>query len=291
MPEDEARRALSREVTTPARMEAQLTGLLESDALATWAEEALVFDPEAVARVGTADGDRETFLLPHYRAVVEGDGGRPLSGKNFKTALVGLLRDSLGLPLPPGPLTTGRYRERGVGSLIPCIRFRTAADGDAPGVVRYAYQTRMCSAEHGTGETPVGNGSAETGTAAERQEPSQGTDVTDGTDKRPQRSHARARAHTHGGVCGDRSVTSVPSVPAQGSIHVATRSASVPTRSAPPDPKHLRVGSAVEVLQRDGTWRNGYRVASQPKDGRVLVSSEGGSLLRPLDQVRLWLAL
>jgi hypothetical protein len=46
------------------------------------------------------------------------------------------------------------------------------------------------------------------------------------------------------------------------------------------------VGSAVEVLQRDGTWRNGYRVASQPKDGRVLVSCDTESLLLQMSAVR-----
>jgi len=62
-------------------------------------------------------------------------------------------------------------------------------------------------------------------------------------------------------------------------------------RPPAPVPGPLRVGSTVEVLQRDGTWRNGYRVASQPKDGRVLVTSEGGSLLRPIAEVRPCLSL
>lgn len=295
MPEDEARRALSRDVATPARMEAELVALVESDPLAAWADEALVFDPQAVgldaARVGTTESSPDLYLLPHYRRAVQVDGGQPLSGKNFKAKLVGLLRDSLGLALPDGPVSTGSYRDRTRGSLVPCIRFRTDADGEAPGVIRHAMQARMCPAEHESPRTLAGDGSDESVMAARWQEPSQGTDVMDVMDKRPHSSHAGAGARAHGGVCGDLPVSSITSVPAQGSIHHACRPHPSRTRHAPADPKHLKVDDPVEVLQSDGSWRNGYRVTSQPKDGRVQVSSATGSLLRPLDQVRLCLAL
>lgn len=236
MPEAEAAAALGRSAPSPSRIEAELSILLDSDNLAAWADEALIFDPAVFTRTGASDDSRLEFLFPNYRLALKGDEAQPLSAKNFKTRLVGLLRDALDLPLPSGLTSSGAYRVRGLGSVVPCVRFRTAFDGDAPGVIRYAMQLRMCPKEPESPETPVGNGSAESGTAAERQEPSGDTDGMDGTEK----SHSARKGEAVEenpliGGSGPLSVPSVPPAPGQGfgrSAAVPTRSRSVPGRSA-----------------------------------------------------------
>ncbi|MEB3353169.1 MAG: hypothetical protein VKM34_02905, partial [Cyanobacteriota bacterium] len=48
----------------------------------------------------------------------------------------------LGLPLPAGALTGLAYRDRKLGSLLPCVRFRRAEDNregrELPGLIRFA---------------------------------------------------------------------------------------------------------------------------------------------------------
>ncbi|MBD2718105.1 VapE domain-containing protein [Synechococcus sp. FACHB-909] len=58
------------------------------------------------------------------------------------------------------------------------------------------------------------------------------------------------------------------------------------TTVASDDPKDIKPDDQVEVRQRDGSWRNGYRAASRARDGRVLVTNGTESLLRALDEVR-----
>ncbi|WP_159816293.1 DUF5906 domain-containing protein [Cyanobium sp. Copco_Reservoir_LC18] len=87
MPEAEAQAALARNVATPARIESEVATLLESDALAAWAEANLIFDPEAPpARVGAVGGDPAEFLLPHYRREVEGTAAAPSAARTSSTA-------------------------------------------------------------------------------------------------------------------------------------------------------------------------------------------------------------
>jgi hypothetical protein len=133
----EARAALSRESGSLARREAELLTLLDTDTLAEWADQFLVWDPAAVARVGGVTSSPESFLLPHYRRHVEEAGGHPLGEKHFKAKLVGLLRDFLRLPMPAGSLRDGAYRDRVRGSLVPFIRFRAAGDEGLAGVVTF----------------------------------------------------------------------------------------------------------------------------------------------------------
>ena len=280
MPEEAVRAALARDVSSPARIEAEMAVLLESDPMAAWAEDCLIFDPEAVlnaatrvnaaARVGVVDSPADCFLYPNYRRAIDGDGGRPLSVRNFKAKLVGLLRDALGLDLPAGSTTGGEYRTRGVGSVVPCLRFRTPADADAPGVIRSAFQTRMFVMNNSGTD---GNGC---GTDAEWQKPSGGTDGTDGTDRGAHSSMPRARAHPHPVGSDPQSIPSVPSVPGQGSYR--SRPIPNPFPSGPdPFPWPPEVGQPVEVVQPNGSTRNGWKVAAQPDaDGLFrLVRTDG----------------
>jgi phage/plasmid-associated DNA primase len=158
MPAAEARKALARDVHSLSRMEAELTTLLETDYLADWAERTLVWDAsinaDAVSAgsdqrltIGTERGNPERHLYASYLQFIDGQGRqiKPLSLRVFKAKLVDLLRDTLGLPLPSGnPSSSAAYRSRDRGSLVPCLRFRRFSDPqDAPGVIRYGFQSRI----------------------------------------------------------------------------------------------------------------------------------------------------
>ncbi len=160
MPEDEARRALARDVSSLSRAEAELQTLLESDNLADWADQKLVFQPASCLSVGV-EGGPEDCLYPSYRKFIDNQGpnSRPLSLKVFKAKLVDLLRDTLGLPLPAGHVSSGQYRKRDVGSVVPSIAWKQGRE--APGVIRFAYMTRASGtpAERvGNDKNPLGNG-------------------------------------------------------------------------------------------------------------------------------------
>ena len=81
--------------------------------------------------------------------------------KVFKFKLVGMLRETLGMALPPGSITSGDYRQREMGSVVPCLRFRQKGEYDTPGVIRCAVlaEASVTDAERiGNGKTPLGNG-------------------------------------------------------------------------------------------------------------------------------------
>ena len=141
-PEDAAK-ALARDVRSIARAEAELQTMLDSDNLIDWADQTLVFAPEGFLRVGREGDDSQTYLFANYRRFIDGQGpnGRPLSQKTFKAKLVDLLRDTLGLPLPAGLTNCGDYRQRGVGSVVPCVAWRDE-NAETPGIIRTACMAR-----------------------------------------------------------------------------------------------------------------------------------------------------
>jgi phage/plasmid-associated DNA primase len=251
MPAADARLALARDVQSLARAEAEMRALLNTDLLAEWANEHLIWDPGApAARVGRADVSPDGFLFPSYLRFIEHQGrnGRPLTLRTFKLKLVDLLRDTLGLALPPGDISSGAYREREKGSVVPFLRWRRASDSDdAPGVIRHAYLSRVRGPSVGTdqeppgtdaerignGKTPLGNGwNGWNGSEQVRAIESAGTDAPD--------------VCVHMGEGWPESVPSVPSIPHKGSH----RSASVPE----PVPSVPHTGQPVLVDGQPG-WR------------------------------------
>jgi hypothetical protein len=167
----DARAALAQDVRSLARAEIKLETLLTTDGLADWADQNLIWDPLGVLRVGVTDGDADLFLYPSYLRFMDQQSrnSKPLSGKVFKAKLVDLLRNTLGLALPPGTdLNSGEYRQRGLGSVVPCLRFRRPDEDDAPGVIRHAVLAEVSGTDQqgdgtgreriGNGKTPVGNG-------------------------------------------------------------------------------------------------------------------------------------
>jgi phage/plasmid-associated DNA primase len=170
MPAADARAALARDVRSLVRAETELDVLLSTDLLAEWADDHLVWDPACnPARVGRAGDSSEVFLFPSYLGFVEQQGRhcKPLSVKTFKKKLVDLLRDTLALPLPAGSITSGVYRGRELGSVIPNLRWRYGIE-EGPGVIRHAVMARISATAQpasGTGaervgdcKNPVGNG-------------------------------------------------------------------------------------------------------------------------------------
>jgi len=220
MTASDARQALARSVNSLARAEAELRTLLDSDLLAEWADGSLIWEQRTRLQVGNPDSNAEEFLFPSYLRFVarQGPNSRPLSLRTFKAKLVDLLRDTLSLPLPPGSCSHGEYRVRLVGSVVPCLRWRTSADdtAEAPGVIRTGFLTRMAtdqqaaaerhgngSERHGNGETPVGNGwnGSNESESVERME------------------EGGFKTYSRISLYGDeslKSVTSVPSVPCKG---------------------------------------------------------------------------
>ncbi len=285
----EATAALSTANVSPARAESELAILLDSDYLAAWADEHLIFDPAAVARVGDALQNAADFLFPNYRQALEGADARPLSAKNFKTKLVGLLRDHLGLPLPAGLTSTGSYRDRSMGSLVPSIRFRSPVDGDVPGVIRHAMQLRMSQ--------PVMDGDGSE-MAARWQKPSGGTDGMDVTDRSHSLIAREKKLEKLSPYMGksDLSITSVTSVPGQGSSRHASISDPSPSITdpspCPPEvgsPDHrarvlaIPIDAPVEIREPGKTSINGHRMLN-PLGGSEhcqLTAPDGGTVQRP----------
>lgn len=244
----EARSALSRDVQSISRIEAELQSLLETDYLAEWANQSLIFDPKAkgdsALSVGIADGDADRHLFPSYLRFMAQQGGntKPLALRAFKGKLVDLLRDTLALALPPGNTSTGDYRDRQRGSLVPCLRWRTAVDADAPGVIRHAFLARlqtpiavmdqptpeMDERWIGDGKNPVGDG----------------WDGWDGSEESPDSSNpigAGKAPHADplapiGEATDENPSPSIPSVPHKGFDRLASVTNHPPIHHAGPDP-------------------------------------------------------
>ena len=89
------------------------------------------------------------FLYPNYLNYLEemGERSHPVSLKVFKQKIVDLLRDTLGFPLPPGPVDQGAYKARDVGSVIPQLGLRVIGaaavqEEEIPGVITTAMNLR-----------------------------------------------------------------------------------------------------------------------------------------------------
>jgi putative DNA primase/helicase len=145
---------------------AQFDELLDAELvnpLADWAEDVLVFDDNVdeggkypqlkIGAISTGEDnviDAQNFEIgqfayPCYRDWIAANGlkGRELSLRRFKSSLVELLRDRLGLPLPVGPMNLLPYKTRD-GARIPMLRMRSGSkDADVPGVIRFALQRKL----------------------------------------------------------------------------------------------------------------------------------------------------
>lgn len=162
MDPQEAREAME-ETGGLAQLDELLDAELTNTPLAEWADEYLIFDDTAdedgkyhQLRIGTLSPgenyvlDAQNFKIfkfayACYRDWMEANGlkGKELSLKRFKSSLVGLLRDQLGLPLPKGPMSKAPYRT-GVGAQIPLLRMRSRSeDAEVPGVIRFALQRKL----------------------------------------------------------------------------------------------------------------------------------------------------
>ena len=143
MPDAQAKAALARDNNSIVRAEIKIENLIASDLLIEWCEERLIWAPSNAdgIRIGLADGDANNYLFPRYLNFIRDQGHNvsPLSLNTFKTKLVGLLRDTLSLPLP-----SGSYRNRN-GSYVPCISWRSAST-ETPGIISFAVmnQLRVC---------------------------------------------------------------------------------------------------------------------------------------------------
>jgi phage/plasmid-associated DNA primase len=270
----DATRALSRDTPSLNRAEAELYALLETDHLAQWADMRLVWDPASRLQVGTADANSSQFLFPSYLKFIEQqgpNGGKPLALRTFKAKLVDLLRDTGGLPLPAGRTNAGEYRERGTGSVVPCVRFRLEAD-EGPGVVRHAYLLRVPEPEpermeedperQRNAKTPVGNG----------RNGCNGIDKVMGVEE--ERELDGVRETPNGERGGDLSVPSVPPSQGQGFIHAAPVPESVPeARSVPPPPS----GTPITVDGRGGWLLPGALPRSEAPTVKVVCVDPAGN--------------
>jgi hypothetical protein len=267
-------------VCSPARAEAELEALLSTDLLADWADQHLIWEPDAMPlRVGTATGNTanpDTFLFPSYLRFVEAQGRntRPLSLKVFRSKLIDMLRDTLKLPLPPD--SSDAYRMRSLGSVVPCLRWRSDGlqDGQANGVIRSAFLARLktqqgtdgTDAERiGNGKTPVGNGwNGWNGSSpySPIEEP--------------------ASEPSYRGSSAPQPVPTVPSVPCKGSC----RSASVPD----PFPS-VPQGVPIEVQDQTGTWEPGWRQLTTGSGSGSLLCSDPQGRSRQVERKRIRPAL
>lgn len=162
---EQQRHYLSRDLASLYRAQSDLRTLLESDYLAAWANERLVWDEAACSQVGDLRHDPENrnigWLLPDYHLWVRNTepNARPYGIQAFKPKLVSLLRDSMRLPLPPDG--SNEYRKREAGSVVPCIRLRQMTDPpELRGVVEYGLLKRIGiePERFRNDQYPVGNG-------------------------------------------------------------------------------------------------------------------------------------
>jgi len=181
--------------------------------------------------------------------------------KVFKFKLVGMLRETLGMALPPGSITSGDYKWRLLGSVVPCLRFRKETEYDAPGVIRCAVlaESSVTDAEWiGNGKSPVGNG----------------WNGCNGSNQIARMEETReVQADTspvfpYGGVLSEP-ITSVPSVPYKGSA------VTHPLRKGS-DPLPIEVQNL-----KTGEWEPGWRQIGKGKGSTSVLCSD------PSDQSRL----
>jgi len=148
MTDAEASKALERPAGSEGEVERRIETMMTGDFFLAWVEEQLVFAPGAYARVGTTDNEPSTFLYANYRNAhrEHGETAKPVPLRVFKQKLIEFLRDGLNLGLPNGLPTSGAYRMRNEGSIVPMIRLRTPDEGlaskESPGVIRYAWLER-----------------------------------------------------------------------------------------------------------------------------------------------------
>ena len=145
MTDQQANIALGKDSNDVGRIQRDLDTVFETDNLARWAEEHLVYDPDhkftqvgnsrdQYLKQGVPRHEWEHLLFPHYEECTK----QPVGIVKFKNKLVDLLRDTYGLPLPKGSKRHGDYRNRKVGSVIPHVRLRADTDGDKAGIVTQA---------------------------------------------------------------------------------------------------------------------------------------------------------
>ena len=259
MTDAEAKAALSRDVNSLARAEAELETLLATDLLADWADQTLIWMPNNDLRVGGNNEQAEHFLFPSYINFVQNQGSncKALSQKTFKAKLVGLLRDTLRLPMPSGNINGGDYRVRLRGSVVPCVGWKTEST-DENGIIRFA---KLASIGNGrerqsNGKTPVGNGcngcnGLETIQVLEKKEPDLFSPI---------------------GECGPLPVTSVTSVSAQGSCH------SAPITEPPFAVTRRANGTPIQVQNvKTNEWESGWhQIAGAKGSARALCSNPKG---------------
>jgi len=174
MSDRDANIALGKDSNDIGRIQRDLDTVFETDNLARWAEEHLIYDPShkhsqvgnpksTYLNLGTPRCEWENLLLPHYELRVEFSVGIV----KFKNKLVDLLRDTYGLPLPKGSTRHGEYRNRQLGSVIPHVRLREpVTDVGKPGIVTQAALYRVnpsrdeqpvTDQETRDGQTPAGD--------------------------------------------------------------------------------------------------------------------------------------
>ena len=270
----DARAALAQDVRSLARAEIKLETLLTTDGLADWADQHLIWDPLGALRVGVTDGDPDLFMYPSYLRFMDQQSrnSKPLSGKVFKAKLVDLLRDTLGLALPPGiNLRSGDYRQRGLGSVVPCLRFRRPDEEDAPGVIRHAVLAEVS----GTDAERLGNDQISAGN---------GWNGCNGSEsvshKEENTPPSEPSVFSYRGEETPKSVSAVTSVPQQGS----QRSAPVtpPVSAVPVEVQNLRTGEWEPGWSQIGTGKGSASVLCRnPKGQSQLI---GKKQIRPAQE-------
>ena len=262
-PED-ARAALARDVQSLARAETELRVLLASDYLADWADQYLCWAEGRSVQVGAADGSPDTQLFPSYLRFIQQQGNaKPMALKLFKRKLIDLLRDTLGLPLPAGDISTGQYRERGRGSVIPDISWRAepSSGSDDPGVIRQSWMRRIGNGteRQRNGKTPVGNG----------------WNGWNGSEEVSHEGKKEGEDFSPIGVCAPLPVPSVPSVPQTG--------------FAVPDPFPIHSEPfRVDVLNaKTGQWETGWRQITTGSGSGTLLCSDPKGHSRQVERKRI----
>lgn len=284
----EARAALAQDVRSLARAEAKLDTLLATDALADWADQNLIWDPLGALRVGTHGNDADLFLFPSYLRFMDqqGPNSRSLALKTFKAKLVDLLRDTLGLALPAGTnLNSGHYRQRGLGSVVPCIRFRRPDEEDAPGVIRHGVMAEVGGTDQqptgtdaerqGNGKTPVGNGW-------------NGCNGLESVSHREKNTTPPER-ETDGQFFPYRAVDASEPVPA---VPSSSRKGSQRPPAVPPAVPPVPQGTPIEVENpKTGEWEPGWRQLTHGSGSGWLLCSDPQGQSRSVERKRIRRAL